>query len=59
MSFGYGATNVPKPPQPKKYTKTELRKMNKEEQAEILHSLGVTKIPKDEDDRINKILELV
>jgi len=42
----------------KKYTKSELRAMNKKEQIELLKSLGVTEIPRLEKDRIKKIMEL-
>ena len=40
-----------------KYTKEEVKGMNKKEQSDILNSLGITKIPILEADRIKKILE--
>jgi len=42
----------------KKYTKTELKNLNKKQQTEILESFGVIKIPKLENTRIKKILEI-
>ena len=43
----------------KKYTKTELKNLNKKQQIELLNSLGVTKIPRLENTRIKKILEII
>ncbi len=42
-----------------KYTKSQLFAMNRKEQVKILKSLGVTRIPRREIDRVNKILELM
>lgn len=42
----------------KKYTSAELKKLNKAQQTKMLKDYGITKIPKLEINRINKILEL-
>lgn len=41
------------------FTKEELFAMNKSEQVKLLNKLGVTKIPRLERGRVNKILELI
>jgi len=48
---------ISKPKKPK-YTKAGLLAMSKKEQDDILKSLGVTRPPKRELDRVNKIMEL-
>jgi len=59
----YGFSNAPVPrhaPKPKKYTKAELKAMNKSQQISLLRSLGFRgRIPRYEKDRIDKILELM
>lgn len=45
-------------PKPKKYSEKELFDMNKSKQVDILKSLGASKIPTLEKDRVKMILEL-
>ena len=60
-AYGFSFPNIVKPKKASKkvYTKSELIAMNKAEQVKILKSLGVSKIPRREADRVKKILELM